>query len=263
MKQVKNIKVSHINKITQYTDQSFPLYHGFFARTGGVSQAPFKTLNTAWRTEDPSASENRKRLISALNLNKKPLKILNPCHGHKIAFIRKKDWQNDHNNILLKTDAAFTQTPESYLLLSTADCLPVLVTDKKHRFTGVIHLGWRNIVDGFVDQVIEAVQKAYSTHAEELRIAIGPAIYPCCYRFRDPIQKNDPFWQPFLEYQGDNHYSIDLISATCQQLKANGIPDKMISHSHLCTSCLNDQFFSCYKEGYQSGRFATIVGMRS
>ena len=78
----------------------------------------------------------------------------------------------------------------------------------------------------------------------------------------NPIQKNDPFWQPYLTHLHQDKYSIDLPGAVTAQLLNAGIESESIIACELCTSCHNKDFYSCYKEGYLSGRFATLIGLQ-
>lgn len=239
-----------------------PVWHRFFKRTGGYGIPPYESLNTAFRTQDPKAAENRQLLFAETGLADLPVRILNPCHGSKIAFVRKTDWQSRRQDVLIETDAAFTETPETFFLVSTADCIPAIFTDISMSFGGVVHLGWRNLVNSFAADVVQELEKKYAVSPSSLWVGLGPAIYPCCYLFKDPVQKNDPFWKPFLKDIKDGETAIDLVSALKHQLVTAGIPEGQILESGVCTGCRNDLFFSCYKEGYVSGRFPTLVGLR-
>ncbi len=81
--------------LSYYRLQSLPIRHGFFTRIGGFSQPPYAGLNTAYVTKDPQAAANRELLFNTLGLDAAPLRILNPCHGEKIAFVDPADWQTD------------------------------------------------------------------------------------------------------------------------------------------------------------------------
>lgn len=247
--------------LTRYRFATFPLWHGFFARTGGLSTPPYASLNTAYITQDPQASQNRDRLYHALDIVDRPLRILNPCHGNRIAFVDDFAWQANTRGMLYKTDGAFTRTAGSYFLVSTADCIPAIFSDTQGSFMGLVHLGWRNVMAYFTETVLEALQTTYGLAPQSLVVGIGPAIYPCCYQVKEPQQRYDPFWQPFLTNSGDDIYRIDLIAAFKTQLRRRGIAADHIYEAQLCTGCHNNNFFSCYKEGYVSGRFPTVVGL--
>jgi YfiH family protein len=248
--------------LTRYRFATLPLWHGFFARTGGVSTPPYASFNTAFVTQDSQASQNRDRLYHALDIVDRPLRILNPCHGDRIAFVDDEAWQAKPRDVLYKTDGAFTRTAGSYFLLSTADCIPAIFSDTQGSFTGLVHLGWRNVMAHFTETVVEALQTTYGIAPKSLRVGIGPAIYPCCYHIKEPQQRHEPFWQPFLTDSGDGIYQIDLIGAFKTQLQGCGVAADHIHETQLCTGCHNETFFSCHKEGYVSGRFPTVVGLR-
>lgn len=248
------------NGLTRFILPGFPLWHGFFARTGGLSSGPYASLNTAYITEDHRAPANRDLLFSTLGMDKQQVRILNPCHGDRIVFAENSDRELSSGNVLIRTDAAFTRTPETYFLFSVGDCIPAIFTDDSTSFVGLAHLGWRNLVAGFTAKLISALTDQYSIAPESLRVGIGPMIYPCCYLFRDPVQKNDPFWRPFLRETDDGRYAIDLVAAFRSRLIQCRVPDEKITEAGLCTACRTDLFFSCYKEGYVSGRFPIMAG---
>jgi YfiH family protein len=248
--------------LTRYWFAKLPLWHGFFARTGGISTAPYASLNTAYVTQDPQASQNRDFLYRTLDIVDQPLRILNPCHGNQIVFVDEAAWQANTNAMLYKTDGAFTRTAGSYFLVSTADCIPAIFSDTQGSFMGLVHLGWRNVMAHFTETVVEALQTTYGVAPKSLVVGIGPAIYPCCYCIKEPQQRHDPFWRPFLTDVGDDVYRIDLINAFKTQLQRCGIAAHHIYDAQLCTGCHNETFFSCHKEGYVSGRFPTVVGLR-
>jgi len=245
-----------------YRLSALPVQHGFFTRLGGLSQPPYASLNTAYITKDPHAAANRELLFDTLGLAAAPLRILNPCHGEKIVFVDRADWQSNSRAVLIQTDAAFTATPDSYFLVSTGDCIPAIFSDAAASFAGIVHLGWRNLLADFSGKVVSALQAHYGIEPGALVAGIGPSIYPCCYVFQEPQQKDDSFWQPFLQDRGDGYYGIDLPAAFKAQLVRHGVQPRNIYETGLCTDCHNELFFSCYKEGYVSGRFPTVVGLR-
>ena len=261
--EIGNCRVREYEGLRCFSLSDFPALHGFFARKGGVSEPPYASLNTAYISKDPHAPVNRKLLFEKVGIDNRPVRILNPCHGDKIVFEDNAGWERQPQDVLIQTDAAFTRTPGTYFLVSTADCIAAVFTDTSLSFTGVVHLGWRNLLAGFTGKVIAALQSQYGMRADDLLVGIGPMIYPCCYVFKDPVQKNESFWQPFLRNRGNGNYAIDLVSAFKAQLNGYGVPDEHISETGICTSCQNHLFFSCYREGYFSGRFPTLVGLKA
>jgi polyphenol oxidase len=239
----------------------FPLWHCFFFRSGGFSKKPYSGLNTAYKTKDPDAPLNRQLLFQSTGIINKSIRILNPCHGKTIAFVSGSEWEKSSQDVLWKTDAAFTDKTDTFFLVSSADCISLLLTDQKNSFAGIVHLGWRNIVSGLVKDTIIALELEYKINPETIIAAIGPSIYPCCYIFASPEQEKDPFWQSFLTRLPDGKISINLISAVRKQLEQAGLISPAIVDTGLCTGCHNDLFYSCYREGYISGRFPCLIGL--
>lgn len=250
-----------LGELTCFRLAALPVWHGFFTRNGGCSQAPYAGLNTAFITQDPRADVNRARLFAALGVADRPIRILNPCHGDRIACLESADWRDADRAVLLKTDVAVTTLPRSYLLVSTADCIPAVFTDRTGSFVGLAHLGWRNLVADLTGKIIAALQSRYGAAPDSLLVGVGPAIYPCCYVFEQPQQRDDPFWRPFLHPRGGGRYGVDLPAAFEAQLLRHGVRAENIHATGLCTGCRADLFFSCYREGYVSGRFPTVVGL--
>jgi hypothetical protein len=258
---VPAVTVTTEGPLHRYHLPMLPIWHGFFSRAGGFSQKPYAGLNTAFATQDPAAADNRALLLRTLGLADRPLRILNPCHGDRIAFLDAVAWEAPAAGpVLRQTDAAFTTRTGSCLLMSTADCIPAVFCTDDGTLAGLVHLGWRNLVANLTAQVIATLRR-HGIEPPRLQIGIGPCIHPCCYVFREPLQKNDPFWQPFLQDRGSGDYGIDLVGAFRRQLHQAGVPAANIHETGLCTGCRPAEFYSCYREGQLSGRFPTLVAL--
>lgn len=242
----------------------FPLKHYFFERGNGQSMPPYSSFNTAYRTSDPMAYLNRATLLRHLGLESDSTRYLNPCHGDKIVILRSADWKEATGDVLIGTDAAITTTPGTFFVLSTADCIPLMITDVAQSFAAIVHLGWRNVVAQFTTQVIRYIKGELRVLPNDMVVGIGPSIYSCCYKFANPVQLNDPFWRPYLNKITDsNDYAIDLISPTRRELESCGVKAALVEEAGICTSCNIKHFFSCFREGYVSGRFPTVLGLVS
>jgi hypothetical protein len=243
-----------------YRFAEFPVYHRIFGRKGGISAPPYDSFNTAHKTADPLAEKNRQRLRKVCAIENHPLAVMSPCHGTGIRFLGRNDFHQSEPVLVSKADAVFTDVPGAYLLASFADCVNILMTDSAGSFAGLVHLGWRNVVGGFLNTVIEAVAERFRILPETMVSGIGPCIYPCCYVYENPVQRDDPFWSPYLRKREGEAYSIDLVSAVKKQLADSGVIAGGIFEMNICTACNNEEFFSCYKEGYISGRFPVLIG---
>src|SRR5512135_1068999 len=135
-------------------------------RVGGASLGPYASLNLAAHVGDDAArvAENRRRLREAAQLPGEPL-WLSQVHGRDVVV-------HDGRTDLIRADAAVAKASGRVCAVLTADCLPVVLTDKRGVAVGIAHAGWRGLLQG----VIEATVAAMGAAAAELQAWLGPAI---------------------------------------------------------------------------------------
>jgi YfiH family protein len=182
------------------------------------------------------------------------------------------------------------KTPGILLGIQTADCLPIMLVDPKHRAVGVFHAGWRGTVKRIVEKGVGEMLRCFGSRPGDLKAAIGPGIHGCCYEvgeevrekfesqfeyaeklFReteesDPVREKYPML--FLTARAPGHsvlpkkIFLDLVEANRQQLLAVGVPEKNIEASAFCTNCRTDLLFSYRAEKGRTGRMMGAVGIR-
>jgi len=187
-------------------------------------------------------------------------------------------------------DGLITATPGLLLGIQTADCLPIMLVDPKHRAVGVFHAGWRGTVKRIVEKGVGEMRRRFGSRPRDLKAAIGPGIQGCCYEvgaevrekfesqfayaaklFRE-VEESDPVREKypmlFLTARAPGHsvlpkkIFLDLVEANRQQLLAAGLPAKNIEASPLCTNCHTDLLFSYRAEKGKTGRMMGVVGIR-
>jgi len=190
----------------------------------------------------------------------------------------------------LAGDGLITSTPGILLAILTADCLPIILVDTKHRVIGAFHAGWRGTVKRIVEKGVGEMRRYFGTRAADLKAAIGPGIRGCCYEvgpevqssfesqfgyanalFRETKETNEiheKYPLLFLTARAPGHSDLpkkiflDLAEANRRQLLDAGVPSKNISDLGLCTSCHLDMFFSHRAEKGKTGRMMAVVGIR-
>jgi polyphenol oxidase len=215
----------------------------FSTRRGGVSEAPFDTLNLGRLTDDDPGRvvENRRRLCAELGTDHELLRHGRQVHG---AAVRRAAGTGQPG------DGLWTDTPGEPLIVFTADCLPVAIARANGGPPAVaaLHVGWRGLLAGIVENGVAALGGG------PLAAAIGPGIGPCCYEVGDEVAA------PFRERYGDDvvrDRRLDLWSAAERALNAAGIED--VSRTDLCTSCNPDLFFSHRRDAGRTGRQGMIA----
>ena len=218
--------------------------HGFFTRSGGVSQGVYATLNGGVGSKDKpeSVTENRRRMADALGV--KPERFLSAYQIHSPDVVAvEKPWDYDKRP---KADAMVTKTPGIALGISTADCGPVLFADAKARVIGAAHAGWRGALTGVLEATIAAMEKL-GADRKRIVVALGPMIRQPNYevgpefvaRFREADEGNVKFFAPS---EREDHAMFDLAGYAAMRLKGAGIAT--IEDLKLCTYNEPERFFS-------------------
>src|SRR4051812_341987 len=157
-----------------------PFSHGFSTRAGGVSAAPFDTLNLGARWGDLPANvaENRRRLLSASGIAG-PLYVARQVHGAAVVRVRAGD---DPAAIAsVEADALVTGDVGVAVGIFVADCIPALIVDPRTGAVAAAHAGWRGTVAGVLPAAVRALAAEFDARPDDLRVALGPAIGACCF----------------------------------------------------------------------------------
>jgi polyphenol oxidase len=268
----------------------FPwLVHGFSTRSGGFSRAyGKKALNLGFTQHDSKAGVERNRAAYLSEISPgselRTLVTLRQIHSDIIRLVDPLPESQ------LAGDGLITSTPGLLLAIQTADCLPIILVDPKHRAVGVFHAGWRGTVKRIVEKGVGEMRRHFGSRPGDLKAAIGPGIRGCCYEvgpevrdqfesqfayaaklFRE-VEESDPIREKypmlFLTARAPGHSELpkkiflDLVEANRQQLLAVGVPQKNIDVSPLCTYCRTDLLFSYRAEKGKTGRMMAVAGIR-
>jgi len=259
------------------------LVHGFSTRPGGVSLLNGeKVLNlgfTEWDSKE-SVLENRRRFQSALGATDLKLISLKQIHSDVIHLFDAAPAEP------CRGDASVTNRSGLLLAVQTADCVPILLVDPKKRAVAAVHAGWRGTLQRIVVKAIGQMQMQFKSKPADLLAAIGPSIGGCCYEvgtevatqfqsqfaeapewfdeFRTGDEPNPIQW---LNMMPPGHQSppknvlLDLRKANRGQLLGASLRAPNIVVTDLCTACRRDLLFSYRKEGAQSGRLMSVIGI--
>jgi polyphenol oxidase len=260
------------------------LVHGFSTKLGGVSdQNGEKVLNLGFTDRDTRENvlENRRRFQSALGVSDLQLISLQQIHSDVIHLFDAAPAEP------CRGDALATNRPGLLLGVQTADCVPILLVDRKKRAVAAVHAGWRGTLARIVVKAIGQMQMHFKTKPADLLAAIGPSIGGCCYEvgtevaaqflsqfaeapdwfdeFRTGDEPNPIQWlnmMPPGHQPLPKNVLLDLRKANRAQLLGAGLRAPKIFVSDLCTACRRDLLFSYRKEGAQSGRLLSVIGIR-
>jgi hypothetical protein len=161
----------------------------------------------------------------------------------------------DRDGCLGQGDALLSATPGLRVGVKTADCLPILLVDERHRAVGAVHAGWRGVVSGIAHKTVHAMAARWNSLPEDLLAAIGPGIGPCCFEVGPEVAVQ--FGEPARRTR------IDLQDAVRRQLLDAGLHPERIYAAGLCTVCRADQFHSFRRDREKAGRMISVINVKS
>ena len=223
-------------------------------------------FSLALHTNQPKDAilSNRKQLSLTLEQNTPFYYIVaNQTHGNRVKVITKKEskgWLKEESAIE-NCDALITNIPHIMLTILTADCVPILMYDKKEKVVSIIHAGWRGTQKNIVQKTIQKMQEVYDTNPQDIIAFIAPSIRKCCYEVTKEVAKHF-LHMPQTLIQKKDKYRLDLATVNKNHLLESGVKEKNIEISSLCTSCEVETLFSYRKEKGCSGRFMNIIGLK-
>lgn len=246
---------------------SFPhlqVRHGCSTRVGGVSPAPWDSLNTGFTVPDQPANvwENRRRFAACLGVENLPW-LLSMTHGVEVARVDEKlpvpEDLSRSNRPLYEADACITDRPGVPLNLTVADCVPVFFHDPVASCIGLAHAGWRGTVGGIVQETLLAMEREYGSRPRDVHIGIGPSIGPEAFEvgpevveeFRTAFPDVPDLIHPIGE-QGKA--KIDLWKANTVMALRAGALERQIVVSGWCTVSHPELFFSYRRDRGVCGR---------
>lgn len=233
-----------------------------FTRRGGVSPAPWASLNVGGLVGDDLAHVKENRIRSFDALGRDPASIFDVWLVHSTDVICTRE-PRDLNQPPIQADAILTDNPAVTLYMRYADCVPLMFHDPKKGVVGIAHAGWMGTVMGMAKAAVEKMASGYGCKPENILAAIGPSIGADHYEIGpDVITKvQDAFGKDaecLLESRNGRVY-LDLWMANHIQLQAAGV--EKIEIAGVCTACHLDDWFSHRAEKGKTGRFGALIGL--
>ena len=168
--------------------------HCFFSRKNGVSKGIYESLNCGIGSKDQeeNVKKNLDIVSKKFNIKKDSLALMHQTHSNKVEIIVKR------NNLeRIKCDAMLTKDNEIALPVLTADCLPILIYEKRKEIIGCIHAGWKGAVNGIIENTLKKLEEMNGS-IKQLVVSLGPCISQKNYEV-----KND-FYSEFIKKSKNN-----------------------------------------------------------
>ena len=235
--------------------------HAFSTRQGGVSAAPFDSLNLgnpngcAIQDDEPRIQENYRRLQAAIGCESSRRCWVHQVHAATVADATGPDFHNS-----LKADALVTTDASQVLSVRIADCVPILLADESGSCVSAVHAGWRGVIAGVIPAAVKAMARP------PIAAAIGPCIGFDTFEVGPEVLAE--FERVFgraapSRRESDGKGRVDLRAACRIQLRHAGVSDERIDGTDRCTFRDAEEFFSHRRDNGVTGRMAALIAPRS
>ena len=216
--------------------------HGFFTRTGGISEGIYRGLNVGLGSQDEreKVQENRARVARWFSAGPEKLATVHQIHSPDVVVV-----DESYDGARPQADALVSATPGMVLGVLAADCGPILFCDPQARVVGAAHAGWKGALYGVLENTIAAMEKL-GAKRENIIASLGPSIsrrnYEVGPEFVERFLAVDKAYQRYFTPSGkDGHAMFDLPGLTTQRLTDAGVTAENLD---ICTYPDEDRFFS-------------------
>ncbi len=228
------------------------LRFGMSTRQGGTSPEPL-SMNLSFRVGDDwnRVEENRHRFFGALGFDPQHLAIPLQCHSTRVQSV---SLPGEYDSC----DGLVTTSRNLPLVITVADCLPVVLFDPKAMVLGHVHAGWRGTAGAIVRTAVTMMRDEFGASPEVMVAYLGPSAGVCCYEVGREVA--DAFLPDQLEIRNGTIY-LNLKKANLDLLLACGLQSGNIEISASCTICAPELFHSYRRDRDKSGRMMAVASI--
>lgn len=232
-----------------WQDRHGDLVRAVTDRDGGISSAPFDSLNLAAHVGDETAAVeiNRARLAEALGLDRARLLFMNQCHGETVHVV-EGPWPGAPP----PGDGMVTAATDLALVVLVADCVPVLLSDHLAGVIAAVHAGRAGLLAGVVQRAMDAMHDLGARHVDAL---VGPSVCGRCYEVPGLLRERATGTSPLaatVSWTGSP--ALDIAAGVVDQLATRGARLTWVPG---CTR-ESTRLFS-YRAESTTGRFAGAI----
>lgn len=243
--------------------------HGFSTRSGGVSDGMFESLNLGMNRGDEEArvTENWRRFLESAGIGQAGFVCGKQVHGNKVHIAEESDMRRAYGKYpdgrdMIECDGYVTAKSGVPLAIFTADCVPVLLEDKKAGVVGAVHCGWRSTVADIEKNALDAFV-SLGSKPEDICIALGPAIDRCCFEVGAEVidavrgligDDADKYFQKRAD-----RYMLDLRGVVRHRFIMLGVLPEHVETVGSCTMCHPEMFYSHRGTKGNRGSLATVI----
>jgi hypothetical protein len=243
--------------------------HAFIMRHGGVSPAPWESLNVGGGVGDTPEHviENRYRSFRALGRDPDSLYDVWQVHGSDVVCTKSPRLKNQP---YLQADCILTDATNVTLFMRFADCVPIMLYDPNRRIVGLVHAGWKGTLNQCVANAIHTMVAQYHSQPANILAVVGPSICAKHYEVGSEIVRTvervfgDEAKAVLPNGEGGltaGKAYFDLWQANRLIIERSGV--RNIEITGQCTVCHNQDWFSHRAEEGKTGRFGVLIGQKA
>ena len=248
--------------------ESLGVPHAFSTRLGGVSPAPFDSLNLGISRDSDlkdareNVLENYRRLAKTIGCDARDRCWVSQVHGGDVRdALAGSPFESG-----ARADAIVCDDPARVISVKYADCVPILLASPGGRAVAAVHAGWRGVVAGVLPAAVRRLSAVAGCAEGDLVAAVGPCIGFDAFEvgpevlaaFKDLFGPDAP-----VRRLDSGKGRVDLRESVCRQLASVGARPDRIDLTDLCTVANPAEFYSHRRDGVSTGRMAALIGRRA
>jgi hypothetical protein len=218
---------------------------------------------TLGRDASPSGREGWDQVAEAMGVASDRLNRLRQVHGARVVVAGQE------SGSLPDADIVLSSRPDLAVAVQAADCVPLLLVDRRTGVVAAAHAGWRGLSARAPGETVSALSREFGSRPDDLLAAIGPAIGQCCYEVGDDVR--EAMSGAFGDHQASGWFRagrvigkwmFDTWASARAQLEMAGVPAGQVFGAGLCTASHPDAFCSFRRDGPRAGRIAAAIRSR-
>ena len=209
-------------------------------------------VSTSVGDDENIVRKNRELFFQELGLKYENVAIQKQVHEDKINYVAQGGFCGE-------SDALITLEKNLGLAISTADCTPIFIFDKRNKIIAAVHSGWRGTEKKILLKVLQKLNTDYTSLPQDLIVYIGPSI--CQKNYEVGKEVAEKFEEKYLLPKGEK-YLLDVSGVNYDILLNFQIPKENIQLSSFCTYEMKYLLHSYRRDGLHSGRAFGVIAMR-
>ena len=242
-------------------------------------------------TSSADRGEGWDDVANAMGVNRAHLVRVHQVHGAAVVVVRRDSEVSSactaETALLPDADIIVSNDPAQAIAIQTADCVPLLVADRRTGAVAAAHAGWRGLAARVPEVAVQRLSQEFGGRPNDLFVAIGPSIGACCYEVGGDVRAcfetagfsglrlerwfvseprpsdTNPSMPSLPPNRRADHWFFDGWAATCDQLEWAGVPRGQMYVAELCAASHADAFCSYRRDGSRAGRLAGAIRARN